>query len=58
MNAYKLNGHSGHYYRRIICEHLNIPHTEIYKTVKNVQGDGIIVLHDGRKFKPELKEIE
>ena len=33
MNSYKLNGQAGHYYRKAICEGLNIPHTEIYKTV-------------------------
>ena len=58
MNAYKLNGVAGHHYRKMIYESLNIPHTQIYKTVKDIDKDGTIMLHDGRKFKPELKEIE
>jgi len=58
MNAYKLNGHAGHYYRMMICKHLGINFTRIYKTVKDIKQDGTITLHDGRKFKPELKEVK
>jgi len=58
MNAYKLNGRAGHYYRKMICESIGIDFTEIYKTVKDIDKDGTIILHDGRKFKPELKEIK
>jgi len=58
VNAYKLNGRAGHYYRKMICESIGIDFTEIYKTVKDIDKDGTIILHDGRKFKPELKEIK
>ena len=58
MNAYKLNGKAGRYYKGMICKHLNIKHTEIYKTVKDIKLDGTIILHDGREFKPMLKEVE
>jgi|SaaInlV_120m_DNA_3_1039746.scaffolds.fasta_scaffold12269_3 hypothetical protein len=58
MNSYKLNGNAGHHYRSMICKHLNIKHTEIYKTVKDIEKDGTIILHDRRKFKPILKEIK
>jgi len=58
MNAYKLNGQAGHHYREMICNHLGIKHTDIYKVVKDIKRDGTIILHDGRKFKPELKEIK
>ena len=58
MNAYKLNGMAGEQFREAICKHLKIHHTEIYKTVKDIsRRDGIIELHDGRKFKAVLKEI-
>jgi len=58
MNSYKLNGRAGHQYRSMICKHLGIKYTEIYKTIKEIEDDGTIILHDGRKFKPELKEIK
>lgn len=57
MNPYKLNGKAGHHYRTMICKHLNIPRAEIYKAVKDIERDGTIVLHNGRKFIPKLKEI-
>lgn len=57
MNSYKLNGMAGHHYRTMICKHLGIKRTEIYKTVKDIQNDGTIILHDGRKFKPKLELI-
>jgi hypothetical protein len=54
MNSYKLNGQAGHYYRKAICEGLNIPHTEIYKTVMDISLDGIITTKDGKQFKVKL----
>jgi len=57
MNSYKLNGQAGHYYRKAICEGLNIPHTEIYKTVMDISRDGIITTKDGRQFKVKLIEL-
>lgn len=58
MNSYKLNGMAGHLTRQTIIKSLNItPPTELYKTVKNIDSNGVITLHDGRKFKLELKYL-
>jgi hypothetical protein len=57
MNAYKLNGWAGHHYRMIIAKHLNIRQNEIYKQVKDIDTNGYITLHNGRRFRPELKEV-
>ena len=58
MNSYKLNGKAGHLFRSAICKHLEIKNTEIYKTVKDIDRNGVIELKDGRKFKIILKEIK
>ena len=57
MNSYKLNGIAGHLTRTVIVEGLGITPTEIYRVVKEVDIDKNIILHDGRKFKLVLKEI-
>jgi len=57
MNSYKLNSKAGHYYRKAICEGLNIPHREIYKTVMDISRDGIIITKDDRQFKVKLIEL-
>ena len=57
MNAWKLNSRAGHYYQMMIIKHLNIFPTDIYKHVKSIDHFGDITLHDGRRFRPELKEI-
>jgi len=57
MNSWKLNGIAGHLTRQIIIESLNIVPTELYKTVKSIDNEGIITLNDGRKFKLELKYL-
>lgn len=56
MNSYKLNGMAGHLTRQAIIKGLNITSIELYKTVKSIDNNGIIILHDGRKFKLELKK--
>ena len=56
MNSYRLNGMAGHLTRQAIIKGLNITPTELYKTVKSIDNNGIIILHDGRKFKLELKK--
>lgn len=57
MNAYKLNGIAGHVTRQAICKELNIHHTDLYKTVKNIDSKGLVELKDGRKFQIVLKYI-
>ena len=57
MNSWKLNGIAGHLTRQIIIESLNIMPTELYKIVKSIDNKGIIILHDDRKFKLELKYL-
>jgi hypothetical protein len=64
MNAYKLNGHAGHYFRSAVCKSLNIPWTDIYKTVKSVttgihtNDPTIVETKDGKKYELILKEIK
>jgi hypothetical protein len=58
MNAYKLNGIAGHMFRKAVCDELKIEFSDIYKTVKNLESDGTILLHNGRKFKLGLIEFE
>jgi hypothetical protein len=58
MNSYKLNGQAGHHFRTAICKFLGIHHTEIYKTVKDIDRNGVIELKDGRKFKIVLEELK
>ncbi len=57
MNSYKLNGTVGHTLRSAICKFFNIPHTEIYKKVKDINNAGIITTDDDRQYKVILKEI-
>jgi len=57
MNSYKLNGRAGHLTRQAICKELGIPHTEIYKVVKDIGSNGIIYTKDGKKYKLKLNEV-
>ena len=57
MNSYKLNGIVGHTLRSAICKFFSIPHTEIYKKVKDISNDGIITTDGGKQYKVILKEI-
>ena len=58
MNAYKLNGNAGNWFRYAICKHLAIPHLDIYKTIQDISRNGVIYLKDGRKFELTLKELK
>ena len=58
MNAYKLNGRAGGYYRKAICDGLKIPHSEVYKAIKEIHSNGTIVVNDGRTFRLKLTEIK
>lgn len=57
MNSWKLNGMAGHLTRRTIINGLNISPLDLYKIVKDIDNHGIIVLHDGRKFKLKLEYL-
>ena len=57
MNSWKLNGQAGHHYRKAICKGLNIPHREIYKTVKDIYKNGVIITKDGKQFEIKLVEL-
>ena len=57
MNSYKLNGQAGHHYRRAIWKGLNIPPSQIYKTVMSISNDGVITTKDGKQFKIKLIEL-
>lgn len=57
MNSYKFHGMTGHLVRQAIVTSLNVPFSGIYKTIKDINTNGIITLSDGRKFKLELTQI-
>jgi sugar-specific transcriptional regulator TrmB len=58
MNSYKLNGIAGHLSRNAIVKKLNIPFTQIYKTIKSISTLGVIETVDGKKYILELKELK
>ena len=58
MNSWKLNSLSGHFFRQAICRNLKIHHTEIYKTIKNIDSEGIITTKNNNKFKLKLEKIK
>jgi hypothetical protein len=57
MNAYKLNGIIGLIAKHAIIKSLNIVPTDLYKTIKDISGRGVIELKDGRRFELELKYL-
>jgi|TARA_R110000851_G_scaffold146223_1_gene285849 predicted transcriptional regulator len=57
MNSWKLNSTIGHHARVAVCRDLNISHSNIYKTVKDIDHTGIIKTKDGKKYKLKLEEI-
>ena len=57
MNSWKLNGHAGHYFRQAVIKGLCINHSDIYKTIKDIDKNGVIETKDGKKYQLELKEI-
>jgi hypothetical protein len=59
MNAYKLNGIAGSMFRKAVCEKLKIPHSEIYKEIKNIDfKTGIIETKVGDKYEFKLEKIK
>lgn len=58
MNSWKLNSLSGHFFRQTICRDLKIHHTEIYRTIKNIDSKGVITTKDGSKYKLKLEKIK
>jgi predicted transcriptional regulator len=58
MNSWKLNSNAGFYFRQEICKGLNIHYNEIYKTIKDIDHNGVIETKDGKKYQLELKEIK
>ena len=64
MNAYKLNGHAGHYFKLAVCKSLNIHRRDVYKTIKSVttgyndNDPTIVETKDGKKYELILKEIK
>ena len=57
MNSWKLNSTAGHLLRLAISKSFNIHFTEVYKTVKSINNDGIIETSDGKKYELTLKEL-
>ena len=57
MNAYKLNGYAGHYFRKAICDGLRIPHSMIYKEVIDINEKGHILTKNGKIYKLTLTEV-
>ena len=50
MNAYKLNGGAGHWFRSAIYKHLEISHLDIYKIIQDISRSGVIILKKNLKF--------
>jgi hypothetical protein len=57
MNAWRLNGLAGHYFRTAIANAWKIPLSMIYKQVHDITNEGHIVRRDGKVFKLTLTEI-
>jgi hypothetical protein len=58
MNAYKLHGQAGRIFISAICKHLGISCTEVYRTLKDVNGmTGIIETKEGKPYRIILEEI-
>lgn len=58
MNSWRLNGMAGHLARQSIVKGLNIPFSDLYKTVKTISSDGVIQTKDGKEYKLELIELK
>jgi hypothetical protein len=58
MNSWKLNGVAGHLARRAIVKGLNITFCQLYKTVKTVTNENVIITQDGSKYCLTLTKIE
>ena len=56
MNAYELNSKIGSIARIAICKSLGIEHTDIYKVVKSIGFDGIVITKDGKEYILTLKK--
>ena len=49
---------AGHLTRNAICRKLNIPFTDLYKTIKDIDWKtGIIETKEGKKYFIQLEEI-
>lgn len=57
MNSWKLNSTAGHWFRLAISKSLNIHFTEVYRTVKSINHDGVIETSDGKRYELILKEL-
>ena len=58
MNSWKLNSMSNWLVRKAVSKFFNIHFTDVYKTVKSLEKDGIIVTKDGKKYELTLKEAD
>jgi hypothetical protein len=57
MNSWKLNSHASHYFKQAVTKGLFINYSDIYKTIKDIDENGVIETKDGKKYQLELKEI-
>lgn len=57
MNAYRFNSMAQYYLKKAISEQLNINISDIYKIVKNIEGN-IVETKDDKKYKITLTEIK
>jgi hypothetical protein len=58
MNSWKLNGIAGHIARIAICKSLKMEHASLYRSVKNIDNNGIITIYNGKKYELILKEVK
>lgn len=59
MNSWKLNSIANYSLRQAIANGLNIPITDVYKTVKDINNRNpvIILTKDNKRYKLILEEI-
>jgi hypothetical protein len=58
MNSYKLNGIIAGAARISICRYLKIKYNTLYKEIKNITPDGIVITRDGQHYLLTLEPIK
>lgn len=58
MNAYKYYGRCGYLVSRAIVKKLDIPYSDIYKTLEDIEAkDGVVITKEGKRYELKLVEV-
>jgi hypothetical protein len=57
MQSWKLNSIANYVLRQTIAKNLNIPLSDVYKTVEDILASNVIKTKDGKKYKLVLEEV-